>query len=215
MQTQVGMTKTEQDDAQYKAATTNTQRSHETVLMEAQDHIVQLGMRIRKLESVEIPPDYVDQLGVRVQALENMAKRKEGPSTSLAPAPPEGFDPNAVAQLARELGQVKSYFKGQIRTLGQNMDALMNQLQEEHLPSMRGNPMDRGYYPRRAEPAPRGPFWGYVPEPSRVPKIGPSNPFMHPQRDWHGGPHYETHRCERIGSDHRVPTHDGMPPRGN
>ena len=210
MQTQVSMTKNEQDDAQY-----NTQRRHETVLKEAQDHIVQLGMRIQKSESVEIPRDHADQLGVRVQALENMAKRKEGPSTSLAPGLAEGFDPNAVAQLPKELGQVKSYLKGQIRTLGQNMDALMDQLQEEHLRSMRGNPMDRGYYPEEAEPARRGPFRGYVTEPPRVPETGPNNPFMRPQRDWHGGPHYETHGCDGIGSDHRVPTHDGMPPRGN
>ena len=94
------------------------------------------------------------------------------------------------------------------------MDALKVQLQEEHLRPKGVNPMDRGYYPDRSDTAPRGPFRGYGPEPSRVFEAGPSNPFMHRQRDEPDGLHYETPRFDGV-SDHRVPTHDGMPPRGN
>ena len=54
--------------------------------------------------------------------------------------------------------QVKSYLEGQIRTLGQNMEPLMAQLREEHLRPRGASLMDRGYYPDRAKPAPRGPF---------------------------------------------------------
>ena len=56
--------------------------------------------------------------------------------------------------------------------------------------------MGRGHYPDRAEPAPRGPFEGYFPEPSRESKAGPSNPFLYPQRDRPDGLHYETPRCD-------------------
>ena len=59
----------------------------------------------------------------------------------------------------------------------------MAQLREEHLRPRGVRPMDRGYYPDRAEPAPRGPFGGYFPEPSGESETGPSNPFLHPQRD--------------------------------
>ena len=38
--------------------------------------------------------------------------KTEGPKTSPAPGPPEGFDPNAIAHLAWELGQVKTYLEG-------------------------------------------------------------------------------------------------------
>ena len=74
--------------------------------------------------------------------------------------------------------------------------------------------MDRGDYPDRAEPAPRGPFGAYFPEPSRVSEAGPSNPFLYPQWNRPDGFHYEKTRYDGV-SDHRVPTHDGMPPRGN
>ena len=98
-----------------------------------------------------------------VQALEDLAKNTEDPKTSSAPGPPKGFDPNAVAHVERELVQVKSYFEGQIRTLGQNVDATMAQLREKHLSPRGVTPMGRGYYPDRAEPAQRGPFGGYFP----------------------------------------------------
>ena len=64
--------------------------------------------------------------------------------------------------------QVKSYFEGQIRTLGQNMDALMARLWEEHLRPRGRSRTDRHFYPDRAEQAPRGPFGGYYLEPSGV-----------------------------------------------
>ena len=126
----------EQEQAEYKRATTNTQRRHEEVLRETQDQVVQLGLRILKTEEDSRglkTRDQVGQIEARVQALEDLAKETEGPKTSPAPGPPEGFDPNAVAQLAWELGQVKSCFEGQIRTFGHNMDPLKAQLQEEHL----------------------------------------------------------------------------------
>ena len=207
----------EQEQAQYKGATTNTLRRHEEVLRETEDQAVQLGMRILKTEEDSRglkTRDKVGQLEVRVQALEGLAQNIEGRKTSPAPGPPECFDANAVAHLARELGQVKSYFEGQIRTLGHHTDALIAQLQEEHLRPRGVSPMDRGYYPDRAEPAERGPFGEYFSEPSRVSEAGQSNPFMHPQGDWPDGYHYETHRSDGV-SDHLVPTHDGMPPRGN
>ena len=151
---------------------------------------------------------------MRVQALENLTKNTEGPKTSQPPGPPEGLDQNAVAHLEGELVQVKTYFEGQMRTLGHNMDALMAQLRQEHLRPRGVSPMDRRYYPDRAERAPRGPFGGYGPEPSRVSEAGPSNPFLYPQRDRPDGLHYERPRYDGV-SDHQVPTHDGMPPRGN
>ena len=40
--------------------------------------------------------------------------------------------------------QVKPYFEGQKRTLGQNMDALIAQLWEEHLRPRGASPMDQG-----------------------------------------------------------------------
>ena len=92
------------------------------------------------------------------------------------------------------------------------MDALMAQLQEEHLRPWGANPIDRGYYPDRAESAPRGPFGGYFSEPSRVSEVGPSHLFMHPQRDRPDDFHYEAHRSDGV-SDHLVSAHDGMPPR--
>ena len=137
----------EQEHTQYKGGTTSTQRRHQEVLSETQDLVIQLGMRILKTEEDSRglkTRDHVGQLEVRVQALEDLAKNTEGPKTSPAPGPLEDFDPNAVAHLARELGQVKSYFEGQIRTLGKNMDALMAQLQEEPLRPRGANPMDRG-----------------------------------------------------------------------
>ena len=207
----------EQEQAQYKGATTNTQQRHEEVLRETQDQVVQLGLRMLKTEEDSEGLKTRDQVGqreARVQALQDLAKKTEGPETSPAPGPPEDVDPHAIAHLPWELGQVKSYFDEQIRTLGHNMDALMAQQQEENLKPKGVNPMDRGCYPDRSEPAPRGPFGGYFPEPSRVSEAGPSNPLMHPQRDSPDGLHYETPRYEGV-SDHRVPTHDGMPPRGN
>ena len=68
--------------------------------------------------------------------------------------------------------QVKSHFEGQIRALRQNMDALMAQVREEHLKPRGVNPMDRGCYPDRAEPASRVPFGGYLPEFSWCPRQG-------------------------------------------
>ena len=88
--------------------------------------------------------------------------------------------------------QVKSYFQGQIRTLGQNMDVLMAQLREEHLRPRGLNHMDRGYYPDTAEPALRGSFGGCFPEPSRVSEAGPSNPVLYPQQDRPDSLHSET-----------------------
>ena len=160
-----------------------------------QDQVLQLGLRILKTE--EDPrglkgPDQVGQIEARVQALEDLTSKTEGPKTSPAPGPPEGFDPNAVAHLAWELGQVKFYSEGQIRTLRHNMDALKAQPQEEHLRPKGVNPMDRSYYPDGAEPGPRGPFGGYFSEPSRVSEAGPSNPFMYPQPDRPDAFHYET-----------------------
>ena len=40
----------EQEQAQYKGATTNTKRRHDEVLRETQDQVVQLGMRIQGTE---------------------------------------------------------------------------------------------------------------------------------------------------------------------
>ena len=176
----------EQEHAQYKGATTNTQQRHEEVLRETQEQVVHLGMRILKTEEDSRglkTRDHIGQLEVQVQVLEGLAQNIEGPKTFPAPGAREGLDPNAVVHLARELGQVKLYLGGQIRTLGQNMDALMAELQEEHLRPRGVYPMDRGHYPDRTEPATRGPLAGYFPEPSRVSEAGPSNPFMHPQRD--------------------------------
>ena len=42
----------------------------------------------------------------------------------------------------------------------------------------------------------------------------PSNPFLYPQHDRPDSLCYQTPRYEGV-SDNRVPTHDGMPPRGN
>ena len=201
----------EQEQAQYKGATTNTQRRQEEVLRETQDQVVQLGVRILKTE--DDPRglktlDHVGHIEAPLQALEDPARTTEGPRTSPAPGPPESLDRNAVAYLEREVGQVESYFEGKIRTLGHNMDTLMAQLQEEHLEPRGVNPMDRGYYPYRAEPAHGGLFGGYFSEPPRVSGAGPSNPFMHPQRDRPDGFHCETHLSDGV-SDHRVP------PRGN
>ena len=150
-----------QEQAQYKGATTNTQLRHEEILRDPQDQVVQLGLRILKAEEDSRglkTRNQVSQIEARVQALEDLAKKTEGPKTSTAPGPPQGFDPNAVAHLAWELGQVKSYFERQIWTPGHNMDALKAQLQEEHLRSKRVTPMDRGCYPDRSEMAPQGPF---------------------------------------------------------
>ena len=203
--------------AQYKGATTNTQRRHVEVLRETQDQVIQLPMGVLKTEedSRELNTrDRVGQIEARAQALGDLAKKTEGPKTSPAPGPPEGFAPNAVAHLACKLGQVKSDFEGQVRILGHNIDALKAQLQEEPLRPKGVNPMDRSYYPDRAEPAPRGPFGGYFSEPSRVSEAGPSNTFMHPQPGRTDGFHYETPQYHGV-SDHRLPTHDGMRPRGN
>ena len=204
------------EQAQYKGTTTNMQRLQEEVLRETQDQVPQLGMRILKTEEDSRGLKTLDHLGqieARVQALEDLAKKTEGPKTSPAPGPPEGFDRNAIAHLERELLQVKSYFEGQISTLGQNMDAVMAGLREEHLRPRRVSPMDRRNDPDRPETAPRGPFGGCVPKPSRASQAGPSNPFLYPRRDRPDGRHYETPRYDGV-SDHWVPTHDGMPPRG-
>ena len=202
----------EQEHAHYKGAATNPQRRQEEVVRETQDQVVQLGMRILKTEedSRGLKTRYhVCQIEARVQAMEDLAKNTEGLKTSPAPGLPEGIDGNAVAHLESERVQ-----GGHIRTLRQNMDALMAQLREKH-PRPRGSsPMYRGYYPDRAEPAPRGPLGGYVPEPSGVSKAGPSNLFLYAQQDRPDGLHYETPRYDGV-SDHRVPTHDCMPPRGN
>ena len=135
----------EHEHAQYKGATINTQRRQEEVLRETQDQVVQLGMRILKTEKESRglkTGDHVAQIEARVQALEDQAKKTEGLKTSPAPRPPEDFYPNAVAHLERELVRVKWYFEGQISTLGQNMDALMAQLWEEHLRPRGVNPME-------------------------------------------------------------------------
>ena len=207
----------EHKHAQYKGATTNMQLRQEEVLKETQDQVFQLRVRILKTEEDSRglkTLDHVGQIETRVQALQDLAKKTEGPKTSPAQRPPEGFVRNAVAHPEGELVQVKSYFEGQIRTLAQNMDALMAQMREEHLRPRGVSPMDRGYYPDRAKPAPGGPFGGYGPEPSRLSEAGPSNLFLYPQRDRPDGLHYETPRYDGV-SDHRVPTHDGMPPREN
>ena len=207
----------EQEHAQYKEAITNMQRRHEEVLRETQDQVVQLGMGILKTEEDSIGlkiRDQVGQIEARVRALEDLAKKTEGQRTSPAPGLPEGFDQNAVAHLEGELVQVKPYFEGHIRLLGQNMDALMAQLRKEHLRTRGVSSMDRGYYPDRAEPAPGGPFGGYGPVPSRVSEAGPSNPFLYPHWDRPGGLPYETSRYDGV-SDHQAPTHDGMRLRGN
>ena len=94
------------------------------------------------------------------------------------------------------------------------MDDLKAQLHEEHLRPKGVHPMDQDYHRDRAEPAPRGPFSGYVAEPSRVSEAGPSNPFMHPQWDRPDDLDYETPQYDGA-SDHRVQTHNGMPPWGN
>ena len=149
----------EQEHAQYKGATSNTQRRHEEVLRETQNQVVQLEMRILKTEEDSRglkTGDHVGQLEARIQVWEGLGKNTEGPKTSPAPGPPEGFHTKAVPHVERELVQIKLYFEGQIRTLGQNMNALMAQLREEHLRPRGVNPMDRGYYPDRAGPAPRG-----------------------------------------------------------
>ena len=105
----------EQEHAQYKGATTNTQRGQEEVLRENQDQVVQLGIKILKTEEDSRglrTRDLVGQREARVQALEDLAKKTESPETSPAPGPPEEFDPNAIAHLAWDLGQVKTYFDG-------------------------------------------------------------------------------------------------------
>ena len=186
----------EHEPAKYRGATTNTQRRQQEVLRETQDQVVQLAVRILETEDDRRglkTLDHVGQIEARLQALEDPAKTTEGPKTSPAPGPPESLDQNAVAYLERELGQVKSYLEGKMRTLGHNMDTLMAQLQEEHLEPRGVNPIDRGYYPDRAEPAPGGPFGGYFSEPPRVSGAGPSNLFMHPQRNRPDGFHCETH----------------------
>ena len=211
------LSRLEQEHAQYKGATTDTRRCHEEVLRETQDQVVQLGMRILKTEedSRELKTrDQVGQIEARVQALEDVARKIEGLKTSPAPGPLEGFDRNDLAHLEGELVQLKSYFEGHIGTRGQNVDALSAQLREEHLRPTGVSPMDGGYYPDSAELVPRGPFGGYGPEPSRVSMAGPSNPFLYPQRDRPGGLHFERPQYDGV-SDHRVPTHDGMPARGN
>ena len=53
--------------------------------------------------------DQVGQTEARVQPLEDLMTKTEGRKTSPAPGAPEGFDPNAVAHLAWQLGQVKLY----------------------------------------------------------------------------------------------------------
>ena len=207
----------EQKDAQYKRAATNRQRRQEEVLRESQDQVVQLGMRILKTEEDSRglkTRDHVGQIEARVQVLQDLAKKTEGPKTGPAPGPPQGYDESAVAYLESELVQVKSYFEGHIRTLGKNMDTLMAELWGEHLGPRGASPMDRGYYPDTARPAPRGPFGGYVSEPSRWSEAGPINAFLYPQRERLDGLHYETPRHYGV-SDHRVPTHDDMPPRGD
>ena len=105
----------EQEEARYKGATTKTQQRHEEVLREAHAHVVQLGIRILKTgkdcRGLKTR-DQVRQLEVRGQRSEGFAQNIEGLKTSPAPGLPEGFYPNVVAHLARELGQVKSYFEG-------------------------------------------------------------------------------------------------------
>ena len=201
----------EQEQAQYKGATTETQRHHEKVLRETRDQVVQLGLRILKTREDSRGLKTRDQVGqkeARVHALEDLAQKTEDPQTSPA------FDPNAVAHVASELGQVKSYFEGEIRTLRHNMDALKALLQEEHLRPKEVNPMDQGCHPDRSEPAPRRPFGSCFPTHSRMSEAGPGKPFMHPQRDGPDGLHYETPRYDGV-SNHWVPIHDGTPARGN
>ena len=101
----------EHEHAQYKEATTNTQRRQEEVLRETQEQVVELGVRILKTEEDSRglkTLDHVGQIEARVQALEDLAKTTEGPKISPAPGPPKGFDQNAVAHLERELVQKKS-----------------------------------------------------------------------------------------------------------
>ena len=144
--------------------------------------------------------DRVGQLEVQVEALEGLSQNTEGSMTCHAQWPPEGFDPNAVRHLARELGQVKSYFEGQIRTVGHNMDTLMARMQEEHLRPRGANPMRT--------------FWGIFLGTLTGVRGRTKHPFMHPQLVRPDDFLYETHRSSGV-SDHRVPTNDGMPPRGN
>ena len=135
----------EQKHVQYEGATTNTQRRREEVLRETQDQVVQVGMRILKTEKnlrgLKVRY-HVGQIEARVQALEDLANKTEGPKTVPAPGPPVGFDANIIAHLERELLQVKSYFEGQMRTVEQNMNAVMAKLREEHLRPGGVNPMD-------------------------------------------------------------------------
>ena len=146
--------------------------------------------------------------------MEDLAQKTEALRTSSAPGPPEGFDPNAVAHLARELGQVKSYFEGQISTLGPHMEALMAQLQEEHFRPRELTPRTEVITLTEQNRPCEDLSEGIPPNPQKVSEAGPSNPFMHQQRDQPDGSNYETQRSDGV-SDHRVPPHDGMPPRGN
>ena len=84
----------DQQHAQYKGATTNTQRRQEEVLREIQDQVVELSIEILKTEEDSgglKTRDLVGQIEARVPALEDRAKKTEGPKTSQAPVPPEGF----------------------------------------------------------------------------------------------------------------------------
>ena len=105
----------EHEHAQYKGATTNTERNQEEVLRETQDQVDQLGMRILKNEEDSrglMTRDHNGQIEARVQALKDLAKKTEGPKISPARGQHEGFDRNAVAHLEGELVQVKFVFPG-------------------------------------------------------------------------------------------------------
>ena len=78
----------EQEHAQYKGATTNTQRRQEEVFRETHDQVVQVGMRILKIEEDSRglrTRDHVGQKEARIQALEDLTKKTEGPKTYRAP----------------------------------------------------------------------------------------------------------------------------------
>ena len=109
----------EQEHAQYKGATINTQRRNEEVLRETQDQFVQLGMRILKTEEDSRglkTRDHVGQLEVRVQALEDLAKNTEGPKTSPAPGPPEKLSPKHLCSSGKRARA------GQVASRGANKD---------------------------------------------------------------------------------------------
>ena len=72
-------------------------------LKELQDQYTTLSRGLKKLE-------------------DDQYKRMAAPTTSLAPGLPLDYDPHAITRLRRELQEVRSYYEGQIRTLGVELD---------------------------------------------------------------------------------------------